>query len=279
MDDNAREILVGYDGSPDSDLAVQWAARTALVEGRPVRVEIIDDSGAYPPGIPLWPEEYWLELETQAAGLLSVAGVDDGTVRRTRGRLVPTMTALAHDASLLVLGSHGHTRAGEFFLGSVSQHLARHAPCPVVVVRPAESLDADRIAVGLDGSRASEEALEFACRRAEATGEKVAAVRAAKVAMQIDRKGRMPADMGVVLADAEKQLGESVADAAAAHPGVEIEQEVIALSPAEALVGTSRHASLVVVGSRGRNAFTGMLLGSVSQEVLHRAHCPVAVVR
>ncbi|MFC7363314.1 universal stress protein [Nocardioides astragali] len=52
-----------------------------------------------------------------------------------------------------------------------------------------------------------------------------------------------------------------------------------ALSPADALVGTSRHASLLVVGSRGLNAFSGMLLGSVSHEVLHRAHCPVAVVR
>jgi nucleotide-binding universal stress UspA family protein len=46
-----------------------------------------------------------------------------------------------------------------------------------------------------------------------------------------------------------------------------------------ALVEASRQASVIVVGSRGLNAFTGMLLGSVSHEVLHRAQCPVVVVR
>ena len=53
------------------------------------------------------------------------------------------------------------------------------------------------------------------------------------------------------------------------HPG----------GPAQALVDASTTASLAVVGSRGRGAFTGMLLGSVSHEVLCRAHCPVAIVR
>jgi nucleotide-binding universal stress UspA family protein len=120
-------------------------------------------------------------------------------------RLRRAIDRSARDASLVVLGSRGHSRVGEVLIGSVSQHLAGHAPCPVAVIRPTASRDANRIVVGLDGSRASEAALTFACRRA--------------------------------------------------------------------------HASLVVVGSRGLNAFADMLLGSVSHEVLHRAHCPVVVVR
>jgi nucleotide-binding universal stress UspA family protein len=165
-------------------------------------------------------------------------------------------------------------------VGSVSQHLARHAPCPVAVVRPAVQPDAKRIVVGLDGSSASEAALDFACRRARVTGECVAALRAADYGpVHLDRKGRLPDALGVFLTDQERELTASVTEARAANSDVAIEPEFIALPPAVALVEASRQASLIVVGSRGLNAFTGMLLGSVSHEVLHRAQCPVVVVR
>ena len=170
MDDIAQDILVGYDGSSDADLALQWAAQTALLDDRSVTVAIIDDFGATLPVV-TWPEDYWIKLEEQAAEILAAAGVRDGKVRRMRGRLTPTMIALAHEASLLVLGSRGHSRAGELFVGSVSQHLSGHAPCPVVVVRPPQAPDSGRIVVGLDGSAASEDALEFACLRAKMTAE------------------------------------------------------------------------------------------------------------
>ena len=280
MNETTQDILVGYDGSPASDEALQWAVDTALLEHRPVRVAIIDDSYAAVRGAAWWPEDYWLQVEEQARLVSVKAGLEDITVIRRRGPLVPTMIALAHDSSLLVLGSRGHSRAGELFMGSASQHLAGHAPCPVAVVRPAEVPDAKRIVVGLDGSSASEAALDFACRRARVTGETVAALRAADYGpVHLDRKGRLPDALGVFLTEQEHQLAASVTVAEAANPDVAIGPEFIALSPAVALVEASRQASLLVVGSRGLNAFTGMLLGSVSHEVLHRAQCPVVVVR
>jgi len=279
MDDTTGYILVGYDGSPDADLALEWAAQTALLEHRAVRVAIIDDPGALP-GVAWMPEEYWIEVEQQATRLLGKTGLDDTEVSRRHGAVVPTLIALAHDASLVVLGSRGHSRVGEIFIGSVSQHLAGHATCPVAVIRPTESRDASRIVVGLDGSHASEAALTFACRRAQVTGEKVSAVRAAKCGpVNLDWRGELPPALGAFLEEEEQQLAKSMVEPVAAHPDIEIESEFIALAPAEALVEISRHASLVVVGSRGLNAFAGMLLGSVSHEVLHRAHCPVVVVR
>ncbi|MFD0822630.1 universal stress protein, partial [Micromonospora zhanjiangensis] len=63
------------------------------------------------------------------------------------------------------------------------------------------------------------------------------------------------------------------------YPGVEACAEVVDRSPAEALIETGRQAQLVVVGSRGRGGFEGMLLGSVSQQLLQHSACPVAVVR
>jgi nucleotide-binding universal stress UspA family protein len=278
MDDNTGTILVGYDGSPDADLAIEWAAQTALLEGVRVQVAIVEDIGALP-GVAWWPEDYWTDVAEHAQQVLTKAGIEESTIIRRRGALVPTLTALAHDAAILVMGSRGHSRASEFFVGSVSQHLARHAPSPVVAVRPTEG-PADRIVVGLDGSPGSAEALDFACRRARLTGERVSAVRAAKTdPVHLDGKGRLSDALGAFLTGQEHQLSISVAKAAAENPDIDIEPEFIALPPADALVETSRHASLLVVGSRGLNAFSGLLLGSVSHEVLHRAHCPVAVVR
>ena len=77
----------------------------------------------------------------------------------------------------------------------------------------------------------------------------------------------------------EALLAESIAGVRTDHPDVRLEQEVVVVAPAQCLVDASAGASMVVVGSRGLGFFSGMLLGSVSQAVLHGATCPVAVVR
>ena len=177
-----------------------------------------------------------------------------------------------------MVGSRGHGRAGEALLGSVSQHLARHATCPVVVVREPHDPDAQRIVVGIDGSPTSTAALEYACRRAEATGETVVAIHGwhyREPSTDVWSSNTPSVDTE----ERELLLAESIAGVRADHPDVRLEQEVVPVAPAQCLVDASASASLVVVGSRGLGFFTGMLLGSVSQAVLHGATCPVAVVR
>jgi nucleotide-binding universal stress UspA family protein len=85
--------------------------------------------------------------------------------------------------------------------------------------------------------------------------------------------------MSTQLLDRERELATWTASVKAAHPDAPVSEEVVALPAGRALVDSSADASLVVVGTRGRNAFTGMVLGSTSHEVLHRAHCSVIVVR
>jgi nucleotide-binding universal stress UspA family protein len=73
-------------------------------------------------------------------------------------------------------------------------------------------------------------------------------------------------------------LSETVAGRGAAYPDVEVHHELVSGHPVEVLTEASAHSLGLVVGTRGRGGFAGMLLGSVSQGVLHYARCPVIAV-
>ena len=261
MEARRHGILIGYDGSEDADAAVAWAAKAARLREEPVVVVIAEDTGADTVGLRWWPQSYWRELGERAEGLLREAGVSDVRVERHSGALVPALVPLADDATMLVLGSRGHGRAGQTFVGSTSQHAAGHAPCPVVVVREPTHAASDRIVVGVDGSPGSVAALDFACRQAELEHQRVVALH-----------GTGPEGDHPAVADA-------VARAREGHPDVPLETESVDEGAAQALVDASVDAALVVVGSRGLRAYEGMQLGSVSHDVLRRARCSVGVVR
>jgi nucleotide-binding universal stress UspA family protein len=278
MNTNTR-IVVGYDGSSDADEALAWAARTASLSGDEVVAVIAVDPRETPRGT-AWPDSWWQDIEDQARAVLA----DVPTIRfRIERHVAPPVALLAEradDASAVVLGSRGHGAAGEIFLGSVSQGVARRARVPVVVVRVPQNLASNRIVVGVDGSEASIRALELACTRAALTSEKVLAMHAwFPTGVALDRYGYVPPVGGETVEQARASLDEIVAKAHADHPEVEIESVVRGDAPSRALVEASRDASLVVVGSRGLGAVAQVILGSTSHDVIHHAHCPVAVVR
>jgi nucleotide-binding universal stress UspA family protein len=136
-----------------------------------------------------------------------------------------------------------------------------------------------KIVVGVDGSVDSQRALDWALREAVLRHAKVIAVHA----------WRLPAIGGAELVapvidpdeleeSARAVLGESIDAAAREHPDVAVQQVVVCGSAAEALIELSHDADLVVVGSRGHGGFAGLLLGSVSQQCVHHASCPVVVI-
>ena len=135
-----------------------------------------------------------------------------------------------------------------------------------------------RIVVGVDGSSHSEEALHWALGLARLTGQSVDAVtswsipvafgEAAGALMGIDWRG-----------EATRTLENTVAKAVDPADADRVSQRVEMGHPAKVLLDAAADAALLVVGSRGRGGFTGMLLGSVSQHVAARAACPVVVVR
>jgi nucleotide-binding universal stress UspA family protein len=136
------------------------------------------------------------------------------------------------------------------------------------------------IVVGIDGSPASVRALEFAIEEARLRGAQVKAVAAWHVPAAAYDTGWVP--VSVDPTDFEKitraTLDETLAHARVAQSGVEVVPVMREGQAADVLVEEARDADLLVVGSRGRGGFKGLLLGSVSQQCAHHAHCPVAIV-
>ncbi|MCO5971655.1 universal stress protein [Actinoallomurus soli] len=132
-----------------------------------------------------------------------------------------------------------------------------------------------RIVVGVDGSEPSKRALEWAIRQARVTGGSVEAI--ASWQLPTAYGWVPPADVDWE-GDAAKELTEAVRAVAGDQPSVPIRSTVVEGNPAEVLVNASRDAELLVVGNRGHGGFAGLLLGSVSQQCVHHAHCPVVVI-
>jgi nucleotide-binding universal stress UspA family protein len=132
--------------------------------------------------------------------------------------------------------------------------------------------------VGIDGSDASLDALAWAARQAELTGGTLLVLATWEWPASLGWAVPIPDNFNPASA-AASGVEEAVARVRAEHPSLTIETLVAEGHPAPVLVDASRDADLLVVGSRGRGAFAGMLLDSVSEHCVTRAHCPVVVHR
>ncbi len=135
-----------------------------------------------------------------------------------------------------------------------------------------------RIVVGVDGSPTSLRALEWAARQAELTGSTLVPVVAWEWPTSYGWSLSLPDDYSPAN-DAKKVLDSALESVRNGHPGVGVEPLVVEGHPAPVLVDASRHADLLVVGSRGHGEFVGMLLGSVSEHCASASHCPVVILR
>lgn len=284
--DGRRPIVVGVDPDPSKRLALSWAADEADRRDLPLRLVHAQGAptGGYRSGEvrPSW-EEWNRALHGLGDQVLKEAAsfvesrqppVEVSTLL-AEGEPAWALREEARSASLVVVGScHLSKRSGMFSSASVVLPLTAHAPCPVVVVPEPEHISQQPayFVVGVDGSAHSAAAVDVAFEEAALRG---ALLRALYV--------WHPPLLGVLEEDAavrecRRVLSETVAGRTAAHPDVELHHEVVRGHPVRVLTEASQHALGLIVGTRGHGGFTGMLLGSVSQGVLHHAHCPVITV-
>ncbi|MEU5893282.1 universal stress protein [Streptomyces sp. NPDC047461] len=279
-------VVVGVDPDPSKRLALAWAADEAERRGLPVRLVHAQGvpTGGYRSGevLPSW-EKWNRTLHEAGAEVLKEAvafvesrrpTVDVSTVL-AEGEPAWVLREEARNASLVVVGSwHLGTRREMFTSASVALPVSAHAPCPVVVVPEPEHVTQEPayFVVGVDGSPHASAAVDVAFEEAALRG---ATLRALYV--------WHPPLLGVLDEDAavrecRRVLSETLAGRTARYPGVELHHEVVLGHPVRVLTEASEHALGLVVGTRGHGGFTGVLLGSVSQGVLHHAHCPVITV-
>ncbi|MHA6793987.1 universal stress protein [Pseudonocardia bannensis] len=289
-DESGRPVVVGVDGSESSKEAVRWAAQEAARRRVPLRLVNafgwmatghIGDPGLGADHRAVLLDAARREVATAAAAARLSArdpAVDEQVLT---GYPIPVLAAESAGAGLVVLGDRGLGGFTGLLVGSVAVALAARAACPVVVVRGGDGgtpRSEGPVVVGIDGHPVSEAALAFAYEAADARRVPLIAVHAWHDLM-VEPTMAPLLDWPVIEADERLQLAERLAGWGEKFPDVAVQRRVIRDRPARALVEASRHAQLVVVGSRGRGGIAGMVLGSVSQALLHHAKCPVAVVR
>jgi len=164
-------------------------------------------------------------------------------------------------------------------LGSVALHAVTHARCPVVVVHPRADTASEsrRVVVGVDGSHGSREALARAVAEAGRLDAEVTAI--AAYTLRSYWSGAYEAAVPPVerLEEAVRSQAEQMVAAVGAAGTVGVES--VEGSAGDTLVRAAEGAELLVVGSHGRGAIRGMLLGSVALHCVINAPCPVMVVR
>ena len=285
-------VVVGYDGSAGAQSALAWAAREAVHRGRPLRIV---HTYWYEPALAtselLAPREEVARearaLADQAANMASGLAPDlDVATAVHEDYPARALVNESKSAALVVVGARGLGGFTGLLLGSVSHEVATHAHCPVVVLRARQGADAPPAAdapvvVGVHGTALSQPALDVAFDYASSHRRRVLAVHAwVPHLVEAALAGAPPiGDWDRELDAARAKLSAALTPWREKHPDVAGEERVVAAPAADARVRLTRGAALLVVGSHGRGEIASIALGSVSHAVLHRAACPVAVVR
>ncbi|MDV2476758.1 universal stress protein [Rhodococcus zopfii] len=288
-----KAVVAGLDGSATAAAAARWAAALAARLDLPLRlVHALPSEGIfYSESAVLIQSQMFDQLRADGEKLL--ADVSDLIRAEQPGLTVesyigpgPATNSLleaADDAHVVVVGATGAGAIENFLLGSTVLRIANHAPCPVVVWRGDNTnpLPNDKpIVVGVDGSELSSTAVAHAFKLADALGVPLVAAHSwiGDAALGTGATAAL-VDWDAVQESETAVFAEALAGKQDEYPDVEVRRVVERGPAAKVLLGQLDDAQLVVVGSHGRGQFAAALLGSTSQNLVHKAPCPVLIAR
>ncbi|MFC4359738.1 universal stress protein [Halobium salinum] len=290
-----RTIVLATDGSDCADRAADWAFAVASTTGATVHVLSVVDTRSYTAGLDddtPTPESEGGRLEARANGVV------EGTIRDHADADVETVAAVehgvpdrtvneyagAHDADLVVAGTHGWTGLNRFLIGSTAERIVRTAELPVLTVKERETPvpgAVDRVLLPVDRERGAEPAVAHALDFAttfDATLHVLSVVEAGVLSSGMAEPSLYDV-LDAVEADA-RAVVDDVAERATAA-GVDSETTVTVGDPRVAINDyVAEHGvDLVVMGTHGRTGLSRYLLGSVAERVVRTADVPVVTVR
>lgn len=283
-------IVVGIDGSPNSTLALRAAARLARLLDAPLEALL---AWQYPniPYVGYLPDGDWMP-EQDAKALITgpveaVFGQEPPewfSAATRMGGPAPVLIDAGRRARLVVVGGRGHGGFAGLLLGSVSEAVTRHAPCPVLVLHgdaldpfvPATADDQRPVLVGVDGSPESLEALRFGADLARRLESPLHVLLAWEDPLRLSGGYPLALEWSPE-EDARSALQSCLDQVFSGHPPAGTTTGIQHGAPVPVLLEAAAKARLLVVGSRGRGGFAGLLLGSATEGCVRHSPVPVLV--
>jgi nucleotide-binding universal stress UspA family protein len=246
-----QEIIVGADGSPEAQRALQLALRLRGDGARLLTLSVAEVHHAWRTGLEAGDWAHWLRTAAEDVGRecrRELEGVPHSSVRVVDGRPedVLLVAARSRQADLIAVGIGGGGRAMGLLFGSTATRVARESACSVLISRGTGDVARfpQRIVVGVDGSAHAADAAAVARALADSHG----------------------SDVRRLMATGGEEF-----DATRV-----VKAELDARRPVDALVDASRDADLLIVGSRGLRGIASV--GSVAERLAQKAECPVLIV-
>jgi nucleotide-binding universal stress UspA family protein len=276
-------IVVGTDGSPPAERAVEWAAAEAARRGR--RLHIVHALQSHECGLAFYPGPWGADSLTEAGEHILVRAAELAA-KTASGITVTTELVFEAPAFALrqqagrgaevIVGQRGLGGFAGLLLGSTSLSLAGRTVCPLIVVRGSNGDEQDEVLVGVDlRDDGSSRVLEYAFETAALRGAWVRAVHTWEVPPTLFNRA-YPVTVRQALAASQDRLAEAVAPWRGRYPDVRVIEETPPGHPVDELIKRSGRADLLVAGSHRYGA--GPHIGSVSHGLIHHADCPVAVI-
>lgn len=272
-------IVVAVDADAPVDSVLVAAADLAASTHRPLHVVNATGVGIVPWST-LMLERQEAKLEHLRGRLAALSGV--GVTSQTVLEQPAAAIVRASDAAeVVVMGSGRLGRLAAEALGATTHQVVSHAHCPVLVVPDELSLPAQgSVVVGVDAEEHCAPAVEVAFAEASRRGVPLVAVHAwwmEHVDPLADPREWVAGEHPAVETE-RLAISEMLAGWSEKYPDVELSTWIRRGEPVPVLRGAARSAQLLVLGTRGRGGFAGLLLGGVSSRLLHDSPCPVLVV-